>query len=537
MSLIYGVWSRGREIPREWVDYLHRQGMARHLAQSWTGRRVYLGKMDIGAFEPGWSSTQTRVTAIAGDAIITGQGRPQDVAALESGDVEPLLRRSRGYFNLARFDGELILANDRLGMRPLYIYDDGELVVFCGALKIIEKLPGVRLTMDLAGVLETAAFGFPLAERTRYREVSYLSGGTIWRNGVTSRYWTWEPQPVRDDIEAVMDEMYAAFQEAIRLRCREPKVFASLSGGLDSRCIATELWKQGAEVQTLNVSWPGSYDDVLGRMYAGKLGVTHHFKPRDLNDSGNTLTQHLFELSRASQIWGGDDASLTIGHNRQTKAAIDKLRAGDKEAAAREFLRVCKIAVSGKLLKDRSAWAEALPLRSLLDEMPECDERTLWFFRLRNHHRRIVAFHLEEIDLVPFEFIEPLADPEVIQLCASLPIDFCLGHNMYHEWLKRFPQEIVSVAWQNYPGHLPSPTPLPPQAQSQWAIRKESSRSKLSSLTQAWRQLRREKSALVSRRAVSLAYLLHGLGVRDTSHLLRQVELLEAAGPGSERQE
>ncbi len=537
MSLIYGIWSRnGRRIPGEWIEHLLSHGMRNRTSVCWSDDRLYLQKFDIGAFAPGWSDTDRYVTALAGDAILTSgmRDRSHDMAVLDAEALEPLLKRSRGYFNLARYDKQsraLTLANDRLGMRPLYVYDDGELVVFSGALKFIESMPGIRLTMDLTGVLQTAAFGYALGERTYYNEIKYLSEGTLWRNGRTSRYWTWKQQEVRSDTETVLDEMYATFREAVELRrASQPQVFASLSGGLDSRCVATELWQQGAQVHSLNVSWQGSYDDILGRMYAERLGFAHRHQLRALNDSGPTIARHLWELSgQARQIWAGNDGSLSIGHTKQPPSVVNKLRAGDKEGAAAAFLDCSGIRLSGKLLKGYNGkWAESLPLRSLLDELPDCNERSLWFFRMRNQHRRVIAYQLEQIDEVPFEYIEPLADPELIRLLATLPMDFCARHRMYHEWLKRFPPQIASVAWQAYPDQLPCPLPMPPGT-AQWSMKLHPSRSRLTSLARALRQVQQGRCQMVNRGRAALAYLMHGLGIRDTSHLLRQVELIEAA--------
>jgi asparagine synthase (glutamine-hydrolysing) len=537
MSLIYGVWSRnGKAIPREWIEHLLSYGLRNHASVFWSDDRLYLQKSDIGAFAPGWSHTDRFVTALAGDAILTGglRDRSHDMAALDAEALEPLLQRSRGYFNLARYDKQsrvLTLANDRLGMRPLYVYDDGEFVVFSGALKLMKSMPGIRLTMDLTGVLQTAAFGYPLGERTHYDEIRFLPGGTIWREGEVSRYWTWQQQEMRADVETVMDEMYSTLREAVALRRgSRQQVFASLSGGLDSRCVATELWHQGAEVHSLNVSWQGSYDDILGRMYAEQLGFAHRHRRRALNDSGPTLAKHLWELSGGTrQIWAGDEGGVSIGHTKHPPTVIDKLRAGDREGAAAAFLNCSGIRLSGRLLRDRGRrWAERLPLRSLLDELPDCNERSIWLFRMRNQHRRILAYHFEQIDEVPFELIEPLADPELIRLLATLPIDFCAQHRMYHEWLRRFPPQVSSVAWQAYPESLPCPVSLPPGT-AQWSMKLESSRSRVKSLAQAWRQIQQGRCHTVSRSRTALAYLLHGLGIRDTSHLLRQVELIEAA--------
>lgn len=128
---------------------------------------------------------------------------------------------------------------------------------------------------------------------------------------------------------------------------------------------------------------------------------------------------------------------------------------------------------------------------------------------------------------MPFEFIDPLADPDLIDLLSCMPMDFCLRHNMYHQWLKRFPAQIMSVAWQTYPGQLPCPVPLP-AGYAQWAAPTRSSRSRIKSLRSACEQISRERNDFVSRGRVALAYVMHSLG-RDTSHLLRQAELISGA--------
>src|SRR5690606_2798376 len=131
------------------------------------------------------------------------------------------------------------------------------------------------------------------------------------------------------------------------------------------------------------------------------------------------------------------------------------------------------------------------------------------------------------------EFVEPLFDPDVLSIVCTMPMAFCLGHRMYHEWLKRFPPEILSVPWQTYPGHEACPVPRSESVYNQWQSPRRQRRGSfaVSSLKGASNYLRRYaqfRPLLRSDRVVA-AYAMRALELRDTSHLLKQVELLGTA--------
>lgn len=571
MSLLCGIYRLRPDaaLPEAWRSHLRanlKRGTVGTVSE-FGDARLFLLKLDIGAFDaPGWSDDPQRITALAGDAIFTDSGVPRgradDMAALTGTNFPALLDllvTSRGYFNFARYDratGQLALAVDRVGLRTMYVYRDADVLVFSGALRLIETLPGIRLTTDLQGVLEAAAFGATLGTRTRYTQVSCMAGGTLcqFTDGIADsrQYWKFDRDActrVETDLESALDRLYAQFQRAVALRAgRRRAVFSALSGGLDSRSVTTELWRRGLEVHSLNVSWQGSQDDVLARQYAGKLGVTHHFMPRPLEEAGNSLAQRLHALitdvahlcpdlpSTPRQMWSGNGGSVGLGFALLSPKATALLNAGDTAAASRQFIGEFKYGLSGKLLRSQLAgWAERLPFDSLMESLAtiRCAEpaRALYVFHIENGQRRALAFHLEQIDLVCFEFIEPLFDPEVLRIVCGLPMGFCHDHHMYHEWLKRFPPEVFSVAWQAYPGHEPCPVPLPPGAFDQWEtpqrhgrllLFRDATRGALGYL----KRRRRFREVLRTGRVLT-AYTLQGLQLRNTSHLLRQVEYLD----------
>ena len=196
MSLFCGIFAldAAAEIRPEW-----RTSLRRNLSRSGEGsitehadRRLYLAKLDLGAFDaPGWRSDQSGATALSGDSLIAGRepsmSRAYDVERLHAltalpSDLAATLRSSRGSFCAAAYrarQGELVLATDKLGVRPIYWTSDGRNLAFAGALRLIENLPNLPLTVDLRGALEEACFGFPLADRTPYVQIRSLRGGGL----------------------------------------------------------------------------------------------------------------------------------------------------------------------------------------------------------------------------------------------------------------------------------------------------------------------------------------------------------------------
>src|SRR5262249_4671849 len=65
---------------------------------------------------------------------------------------ERLVERLRGMFAFALWDrkrNQLLLARDRLGIKPLYVYRDQEKVVFGSELKAIQAHPSVPRTINV----------------------------------------------------------------------------------------------------------------------------------------------------------------------------------------------------------------------------------------------------------------------------------------------------------------------------------------------------------------------------------------------------
>lgn len=88
-----------------------------------------------------------------------------------------LVNRLRGMFAFALWDAkkrQLLLARDRVGQKPLYIYRDQHRLLFASELKAILSLPDVDRTIDFAALEDYLTFGFIPGSRSIFQRIEKL---------------------------------------------------------------------------------------------------------------------------------------------------------------------------------------------------------------------------------------------------------------------------------------------------------------------------------------------------------------------------
>jgi asparagine synthase (glutamine-hydrolysing) len=172
-----------------------------------------------------------------------------------------LLERLTGMFAFALADrekGELLLARDRFGEKPLLYHDGDGDVVFASELAPIAQhlaTSGQR-SVDLEGLGGYLCMNFVPGERTLMEGVRRLAPGTMRKYGpqglVASRTY-YRPEPVQNarvdagDLPGVLAELRTRLDDAVRIALRSDVPLALfLSGGIDSSLIAESSVRQGA---------------------------------------------------------------------------------------------------------------------------------------------------------------------------------------------------------------------------------------------------------------------------------------------------
>lgn len=238
------------------------------------------------------------------------------LASLVREGVEPALKRARGMFALATWDGaRLTLARDRAGQKPLYVWQGPERVVAASELKALLVDPALERRLDpaaLAGYLTFLTVPEPhavIAGVEKLTPGTYLELDRAGREVRRSRYW--DPLELsarsapRESLAAAGARLRGHLEQAIRTHLvADVPVGAFLSGGIDSAGVAAlaqaELRRRGeGPLKTFCVAFRGSPLDEseLAARTARALGTEHRridVTPR-LGDDLPGIAWHLDE--------------------------------------------------------------------------------------------------------------------------------------------------------------------------------------------------------------------------------------------------
>jgi asparagine synthase (glutamine-hydrolysing) len=200
----------------------------------------------------------------------------------------------RGMFAFALWDSRrhrLLLARDRIGVKPLYFAALPHALLFGSEIKALFGHPGVtpRLNEDALSLYLT--FAATPAPRTLFEGVQKLPPGHLLivdtETGQRSleRYWQPLPDPdelaVRRSPEEYVERLETLVRESIRLRMMSDVPYgAFLSGGVDSSLnVALMAELADRPVSTFSVAIDGdAASDELGfaRGVAERYGTRHH---------------------------------------------------------------------------------------------------------------------------------------------------------------------------------------------------------------------------------------------------------------------
>src|SRR4051794_13126059 len=180
--------------------------------------------------------------------------------------------RLRGKFGIAVWDGRrrrAVVARDRLGVKPMYYAQVGDLVVFASELKSVLASGLVDFDLDYDAIDAYMTLGFVPGPLTPLAGVRKLMPGErmiVDRRGVRlERYWSYpEPDP---DPSLSEDEFAEGLLERLE-EARRPRLMsdvplgAMLSGGLDSSLIVALMARNMAEpVKTFSIGFEEDGDD------------------------------------------------------------------------------------------------------------------------------------------------------------------------------------------------------------------------------------------------------------------------------------
>jgi asparagine synthase (glutamine-hydrolysing) len=300
--------------------------------------------------------------------------------------------RLRGMFGVALWserDRRLVLARDRMGIKPLYIARRGEDLYFGSELKAILVHPEIERWLSLDGLDCYLSLNYVPAPWTLVEGIEKVLPGQWleWRSGVikTERYWrlpkstneVWTPEAAEAELDRLLKQSVREHLQS------DVPLGVWLSGGLDSSTLvhyAAEAY--GSHLKTFSITFHGrSFDEGrYVRQVAQHYGTDH--TELDLNPEED-LPGAIQELVYYSDEPNADSGALPVWFlSRMTKAGATVALSGE----GADELFGGYLMQRASLLADRARRLPPAVLRGLLAaarRWPVSDDKIAFEYKLK----------------------------------------------------------------------------------------------------------------------------------------------------------
>jgi len=221
------------------------------------------------------------------------------LAGISAWGIKEAVNRSVGMFAFAVWDrrmGNLILARDRFGEKPLYYGWHGNTFLFGSELKAIRAYPGFKGAIDRQALILFLRYGYVPAPYSIYENIHKLSPGMILTLSIDAvktakikepePYWsfnsiikTGQSEPYKGNEAETIVGLEQHLNEAIsKQMIADVSLGAFLSGGVDSSTIVALMQKQSIRpVKTFTIGFHehGFNEAEHAKAVARHLGTEH----------------------------------------------------------------------------------------------------------------------------------------------------------------------------------------------------------------------------------------------------------------------
>ena len=345
---------------------------------------------------------------------------------------------------------------------------------------------------DWTGLAGFFSFGFFPQDRTYFEDVRVMRPGSeyvIDENGSLvdqKRYWTWTYLP---DTRRSYDDTVAQFHDTIQVviadQTRDGRIALPISGGLDSRTIASVIGNLPAKYNH-NPVWAYSYG------YSPSSVETHIARrvaeSQDLAYESFTIPPYLFD--RLDMVTASLEGFNDITMCRQAAIAdeindhadfilgghlgdliLDDTGISEKYLGGlsdRDFINVAR----QKIEKNGGNWfarhlleshMEGRKVDDLLQEIVQDELKPL--MEIEDRDFRLKAFKIEQycfrFTATGFRMYQPASfprlpfyDTRLVDLICTIPTDFVRKRRLEVDYLKYYAPELARITWQAFDANL-----------------------------------------------------------------------------------
>ena len=470
-----------------------------HKIDTYVNKTVGLGRVHLGIFNPEpqpiYNRDKTLCIMMDGEIYdyqdlkqeLVSKGHnfsinndPEFILSLYEEYGKDIVHKLNGSFTLVIWDEiskELLIINDRYGLRPLYYSTCDGCLLFGSEVKAIMQDETFKRIVDDRSVADFFSIGYILGNKTFFKEVELLPPASImtYSKGAISneQYWDFDFNENRENYpeEYYIDKLSKLILQSVERQMKgNHRIGIPLSGGLDSRTIVASIHGKYYPLHTFTFGKPNCDDVRFAQSVSKKLGALHHFfdfKPDDLTlyaEKAVNITDgmlnciHAHRMQTYNEIRSLMDVVLGgyVGDAIMGNFLIED--PDENMDDFQTFKRLCDY-ISVDLLKNLFN-DEYFPIFNknlnlskdyILQIGKNIDTKStnnrLMYYNLRERQRRFILTG-SILTRNSLEFRTPFLDNDLIDFILTVPTTFKINKHLYKKMiLTTFPQ-LADIPYQ-----------------------------------------------------------------------------------------
>lgn len=397
-------------------------------------------------------------------------------------DFAEKVKDLNGIFLFAIYDcnsHELIICNDRYGLKPLYLCNRDNYLLFSSEIKAILQDTSFKRKINYEAMAEFFSFGYVLGDHTLIEDLKLLPPASLFTyyNGKSEikQYWNWNQIKKIDviDEEQIVEELGILWLQAVERRMQgNGKIGAFLSGGLDSRAIVSAIDPKHFPIHAITFGKKNCDDYTIAKRVCDKLGIKHHLI--EITAEGwysgiektvwitegflNIIHQHSWDaIDRMKEYvdinLNGFAGDLVVGGSYLSKDFVNIKNIDDYFNNV--FLKMnnghidstCGKDIYNPHMSDILCTSSQNSIKRGTKQYIKTSEDSDYFF-LNNRVRRFTLMGTVSAQ-TKLENRKPFFDNDFIEFVYSLPNEIRSNSYIYNKMLlKFFPATFNSISWQ-----------------------------------------------------------------------------------------
>jgi asparagine synthase (glutamine-hydrolysing) len=213
---------------------------------------------------------------------------------LYAAEGDSFINRLNGMFDFALWDvrrQRLLIGRDRLGIKPLYVMQDGMQLAFSSEAKALLALPGQRAELDRSALAGYLHLGYVASPSCIFKGIRKLPPATLLSiEAGQVREWRYWKVPQQIDAEPSVklwtERVRVQLEESVRMQMvSDVPIGAFLSGGVDSSAVVGFMARHSDQpIRTYAIGFSGGEAEALYNElpYARRVAELFHTRHREI---------------------------------------------------------------------------------------------------------------------------------------------------------------------------------------------------------------------------------------------------------------